>query len=101
MLGLRLEGHEVHDVDHPYPQRRDMLAQEGDGAEGLQGGDVTRAGHDDVRLAVFVIAGPGPYPESLGAMNHGVVHAQVLEGRLLAGDDDIDVMAAAQAVIGH
>ena len=30
-----------------------------------------------------------------------LVHRQPLRSRLLAGDDDVDVVAAAQAVIGH
>ena len=40
-------------------------------------------------------------PRPCGAVLDGLVHGQPLRGRLLARDHDIDVVAAAQAVIGH
>ena len=40
-------------------------------------------------------------PRPCGAVLDGLVHGQPLRRRLLARDDDVDVVAAAQAVIGH
>ena len=57
------------------------------------------AGHHDVRVAV-VVAGPVPDADAAGAVQDRLVHRQVVERRLLAGDDDVDVVPAAQAVIG-
>ena len=34
-------------------------------------------------------------------MLDGLIHREPLRRRLLAGDNDVDVVAAAQAVIGH
>ena len=46
-------------------------------------------------LAQSQIADPGR------AVRDGLLHRQPLRRRLFAGDDDVDVVAAAQAVIGH
>ena len=40
-------------------------------------------------------------PRPGGAVLDRLVHRQPLRRRLLAGDDDVDVVAAAQAVVGH
>ena len=39
-------------------------------------------------------------PRPLGAVLDGLVHRQPLRRGLLAGDDDVDVVAAAEAVVG-
>ena len=44
-------------------------------------------------------AGPRPDADALGAMLHGGVHRQPLRRRVFAGDHDVHVVAAAQAVI--
>ena len=92
MLVLVLEAHEVDDVDEPDPQVGQLLAEEVDRGERLERRDVAAAGDDDVRLAV-VVAGPVPDPEAARAVEDRLVHRQVVEGRLLAGDDDVDVVA--------
>ena len=101
MLGLRLQLHEVDDVDHPDFQLGQMLAQDGDGGERLQRGHVAAAGHDHVGRDVLVVAGPLPDADALGAVLDGGVHRQPLRRRVFARDHDVDVMAAAQAVIHH
>ena len=72
-----------------------------DGRECLQRGHVAAAGHHHVGLAALVVAGPFPDADAGGAVLDRLVHGQPLRRGLLAGDDDIDVVAAAQAVIGH
>ena len=95
----RLELHEVDDIDDADFQVGQMLAQDGDGGQGFEGGHVAAAGHDDVRRGVLVVAGPLPDADALGAMLDGGVHGQPLRRGVFAGNDDVDVMAAAQAVV--
>src|SRR5262249_35607304 len=47
-----------------------------------------------------VVAGPLPDAEASLAVLDRLIHRQPLRCRLLAGDDDVDVVPAAQAVIG-
>ena len=101
VLALRLQLHEVDDVDHPDLQLGQMLAHDGDGGERLQRGHVAAAGHDHVGRDALVVAGPLPDADALGAVLDGGVHRQPLRRRVLARDHDVDVMAAAQAVVHH
>ena len=68
VLGLRLELHEVDDIDHPDFQLGQMLAHNGDGGERLQRGHVATAGHDHVGRNALVVAGPLPDADTLGAV---------------------------------
>jgi hypothetical protein len=77
-----------------------VLAEDRHSGESLERGDVAAAGHDDVGLAVLVVRGPVPDPDSARAVNDRLLHREVIQGRLLAGDDDVDVVAAAQTVVG-
>ena len=95
MLAGRLQGEQVDHVDDPDPQFRDVVSEIVDCGEGLEGGDVPGASHDDVGLAAVVVGGPRPEPDSLGAMADGFVHVEPLQFRLFARDDDVDVIAAA------
>jgi hypothetical protein len=101
VLARRLELHEVDHVDDPDLQVGHMLAQQGDGGQGFERRHVTGAGHHDLRLAALVVAGPGPNADAGGAVLDGGVHIEPLGRGLFSGHDDIDVVAAAQAVIGH
>ena len=101
MLGLRLQLHQVDDVDHADLQLGQMLAQDGNGGQRLQRGHVAAAGHDHVRLDVLVVAGPLPDADAFGAVLDGGIHRQPLRRRMFAGDHDIDVVPAAQAVVHH
>src|ERR1039457_287718 len=49
-----------------------------------------------IRFAAGVAAGPMPDADALGAVGHGGVHRQPLRRLIFAGDDDVDVVAAAQ-----
>ena len=51
VLRLRLEAHEIDDVDDADAQVGQVLAQRGRGGEGLERRDVSAAGEDDVGLA--------------------------------------------------
>ena len=60
VLGLRLQLHEVDDIDHSDFQLGQMLAQNGDGGERFQRGHVATAGHDHIGCNTLVVAGPLP-----------------------------------------
>ena len=97
----RLQLHEIDDVDHPDLQIGQMLAQDGDGGERFQRRHVAAAGHDHVGLTALVIARPMPDADALGAVLDGGVHCQPLRRRVFAGDHDVDIVAAAQAMVHH
>ncbi len=78
-----------------------MLAQQGDRRQGFERRHVAGAGHDDLRLAVLVVAGPGPDADAGGAVLDGGIHVEPLGRGLLPGHDDVHIVAAAQTVIGH
>ena len=100
MLASRLQLHQVHDVDDADLQLRRVAAEQVDGGERLQRRHVAAAGHHHVGLTAAVVAGPLPDPEPGGAVFDRLVHRQPLRRGLLAGDDDVDVVPAAQAVVG-
>ena len=100
MLGVGLQAHQVDDVDHPHGQIGKMLAQQRRGGNRLQRRDVPGAGQHDVGLAAVIGGRPLPDPQPAGAVRDRLVHRQVVQRRLLAGDDHVDVVAGAQAVVG-
>ena len=69
--------------------------------QGLEGGHVTAACHDHVGDRARVVRGEVPDADSPGAVHHGVVGGQPVVLGLFAGHDHVDVVAAAEAVIGH
>ena len=99
VLALRLQLHQIDDIDHPDLQIGQMLAQNGNGGQNLQRGRVAAAGHHHVRLGVLVVAGPLPDADAFRAMHDGGVHGQPLREGVFAGHHHVDVMPAAQAVI--
>src|SRR2546423_248382 len=101
MLRVRLEAHEVDDIDDAHLQVGEPLAQDRDGGQRLQRRNVAAAREDDVRLGAVVVRRPVPDADSARAMDDRVVHREVLQRGLLAGDDHVHVVAAAQAVVGH
>jgi len=101
VLGLRLQLHEVDDVDHADFQLRQMAAHNRDGGERFERGHVAAAGHDHVGCNALVVARPLPDADALGAVLDGGVHRQPLRRRMFARDYDVDVMPAAQTMIHH
>ena len=100
MLLLGLEAHQVDDVDDADLELGQVLADQVDRGQRLERGDVAGAGDDDVGLAALVVAGPVPDPDAARAVEDRLVHRQPVRRRLLAGHDHVDVVAAAQAVVG-
>jgi hypothetical protein len=75
-------------------------AQQFDRGESFERRHVAATRHDNIGLAAAIIARPRPDAEAGAAVLDSSVHVQPLRRRLLAGDDDVDVVAAAQAVLG-
>ena len=99
MLAVRLQPHQVHHVDHADAKLRQVPAQQVGRRQYLHRRDVPGGGQYHVRLAV-VVAGPVPDTEPARAVQRRGVDVQQRRRRLLAGHDDVDVVAAAQAVVG-
>jgi hypothetical protein len=63
------------------------------------GHDVSAGGDDDVGLFAVVVGGPVPDTDALGAVGDGGVHVEELDVVLLVGDDNVDVVGGAEAVV--
>ena len=101
MLGLRLQLHEVHDIDHPDLQLRKLLPENRYGGESLQRRHIPAAGHDHIRRLTLIVAGPRPGADARSTMPGGSVHRQPLRCRVLAGNHDIDILPTPQAMVHH
>src|SRR5512133_309238 len=101
VLTLWLQFHQIDNIDDADLQRRKMLAEEIYGSQRFQRWYVSATRHHDVWFCSFIIARPFPDSDASRAMFDRLVHRQPLRGRLFAGDHDVDIVAAAQAVIGH
>ena len=100
MFGGGLQGHEVHYVHDTDAEVGNAGAEQADSGQGFHGGHVSAAGDNHFRAA-FVVRCPLPNAEARGAVRDGFVDGEPLRRWLLAGDDEVDVVAAAQAVIGN
>ena len=96
-VGDQLE--EVHDVDEAHFHFGEVLAQQGGCSQGFLGHDVSAGGDDDVGLFAVVVGGPVPDADALGAVGDGGFHVEELDVVLLVGDDDVDVVGRAEAVV--
>ncbi len=56
----RLQRHQVDDIDDADLQLGQVLAQESDGRQRLERRHIARAGHDHIRFAAAIVAGPLP-----------------------------------------
>ena len=100
MLLPRLQRHQVDHVDDPDPEVRREIFQDFDRGQRFKRGHVPAAGHHQIGLS-FIVGGR-PFPDSYSRRNmlDRGIHGEPLKGGLLAGDDDVDVVAALEAVIG-
>ena len=99
MLALRLQAHQVDDVHDAHLQVGQVPADQ------LRAATVSSVGTSPAQArttsgSAFVAARPVPDPDPPRAVGDRLVHRQVVERRLLAGDDHVDVVLRAQAVVG-
>ena len=78
-----------------------MTAKYGDCGERFQRWHIAATGHNHIRRDTLVIACPLPDADTFGAMLDGGVHCEPLRRGVLAGDDNVDVVAAAQAMVHY
>ena len=95
------DNREVDNVDQANFDFRNVLVEEPSGSDCFQGGNVADAGEDHIGIAGFFVAGKGPARSTAGTMLDGFVHIEPLELLLLAASDEVDVIAAPQAMIHH
>lgn len=86
----------------PVKSRENVLARSGSqqryGRHRLQGWHIAGTGHHHVGVT-GIIAGPLPDTRAGCAMANGRIDVEPLPLRLLSGDDQIDIIVTAQAVI--
>ena len=99
MLACRLQGHQVNDVDDANLQLGKVLPQNIHRRQRLQCRHVACARHHHIRFGSLVVARPFPDADAGRAMLDGRIHVEPLQGGLFAGDDHVDIVTAAQAVI--
>ena len=99
MFRLRLQRHQIDDVDHANTQVGDLGAEDATAARASRVGTspqhaMTTSGSPSSR---------GPFPDAGAghAVGDGFIHAHPLRSGLFAGDDQVDIVAAAQAVVGN
>ena len=78
-----------------------MAAHEIHCRQRFERGHIAATGHHDIGLAAFIIAGPFPNAHAGGAMLDRLVHGEPHGRGLFAGHNDVDIISAAQAMIGH
>ena len=101
MFGAGLQLEQIDHIDEADLDVGELLAQQHGCGQSFQRRDVAGRGHDHVGLAALVVAGPIPNADAFGAVRDGRVHGHVLQMQLLVADDHVDVVLAAQAVVGH
>ena len=99
VFSLRHQAEEVDDIDETNLQIRAVLAQNCGSSERFGSRNISGAGHDDIRLGPCIGRCPVPDSDAFGAVLDGLVHVEELQMRSLVGNDDVDVVRAAQAVI--
>ena len=93
--------HQVDDVDDPDLELGNVLPQQVDRRQRFERRDVAGAGHHDIGLTALIVARPLPDADASRAVPDRRVHVEPLRRRLLARDDDVDVVPAPQAMVGH
>src|SRR5438132_13669823 len=101
MLFHRLKLHQIDDVNDSNLEVRNVLPKQMHGRQRLQGRAIAAAYHHDLRLRSLIIARPFPDSDPYGAVLDRSVPIEVLKRRLLPGHDDIDVVPAAQTMVGY
>lgn len=101
VVAVRDELEQVDDVDeaHLDVDVGEVLAQQRRRCQRFLRHDVARARDHDVRLRAGVVRRPVPDADAFGAVRDGGLHGEELQVVLLVGDDDVDVVGRAEAVV--
>ena len=93
VIVLRKQPHEIDHIDHANPQVGWPVTDDVCGREGLE--RRTSPAHASTTSgngAGYVVLGHSQMPSAAGAVLGRVVHREPIELRLLARDDDVDVL---------
>ena len=101
VFARRLKLHQIDDVHEADLQRRQLLPEKCDGGQRFERRHIAGRGHDEIGFGASVRARPVPDANPRRAVADRIVHAEPLRRRVLAGDDDVHVVPAAEAVIDH
>ena len=99
VLTRRLQSHQVDDIHYAHLEIGQVFAQQSSRGKRLERRHVAGTGEHYIGLAAKIGRRPLPDADAGAAMLDGGVHIEPLRCRLLAGDDHIDHVAAAQTVI--
>src|SRR5690242_20382006 len=97
----RIETHQVGNIDHAYFQAWRVLTEQPGRRYYLQRGNITGRGEDHIRLALPIVAGPGPNRGTDRTVFHCRLHLEPLELGLLIDDDEVDVVAAPKTMVSY
>src|SRR5215469_12112620 len=101
MFLTRLQLEKVDNVNETDLNVRKFLPQHCRCSQGLLRGDISGGSHHQVGLACLVVTGPVPDADAFRAVRDGFIHIQILQVQLFVRNDYVDVVLAAQAVIGY
>src|ERR1700677_426231 len=90
---------QVHHIDNPHLDAGNILLQKPRGGAGFDGWHVACTRQYDVRFSTSVVGGKLPSGGTSRAVFESFVHVQPLKLRLLSAGNDVDVVAASQAMV--
>jgi len=94
---LQLE--QVNHVNESNFQVRESFPEQCRRGQCFLGGNIAGSSKNNIGFLAFIITGPIPDTDTLGAVRNGSFNIQVLQMLLLVRDDDVDVVFRAQAMI--
>ena len=98
---IRLQAEQVNHIHKADVKVGGMPAQKGRSRQGFLGNDVARAGDDDIRLDTRIGAGPRPDTHTFGAVLDSLIHVEPGQVRLFVRHNDVDIVCAAQTMVGN
>jgi len=100
VIFARDELEEVDHVDEADFERGKEFAEKSGSGKSLVCRDITAGCHNYVGFSIGVGRGPFPDSDTFGAVFNGSGHIKVLKMVLLVSNNDVDIIDAAEAVIG-
>ena len=99
MLPLGLQLHQSTTLTTRTLSSGSSSRQDGYGSQRFERRCLAAARHNNVRLCALIVGRPLPDADALGAVLHSLLHGQPLRTRMLGSHDDVDIVAALDAVI--
>src|SRR5579864_1807019 len=101
MLGARLQFEKVNYIDETDLEIGEFPMQKYGRGQCFLSRDIPCRSEYQIRFAVLIIACPIPDSKPFGAMFDCRLHVHILQVELLVADDDIDIVFAAQTMVGY